>query len=75
VGCPSASLDAYGHNRRGLWVGVWRALERLPGLPAPAMEGRVSDIAQSYGLESGYTWAAPKQDRPHFEELDEWRDK
>ncbi len=35
----------------------------------------MSDIAQSYGLESGYTWAAPKQDRPHFEELDEWRDK
>ncbi|MEN6296862.1 MAG: M15 family metallopeptidase, partial [Rectinema sp.] len=29
---------------------------------------RMSDIAQSYGLESGYTWAAPKQDRPHFEE-------
>ena len=48
-------------------------MERLPGLPAPAMEGRVSDIAQSYGLEWGGDW--PQKDRPHFEELDEWRDK
>ena len=28
---------------------------------------RMSIIGQSYGMESGYTWAPPKQDRPHFE--------
>ena len=31
---------------------------------------RMATIAQSYGLESGYTWAPPKQDRPHFEQSD-----
>jgi len=31
---------------------------------------RMATIAQSYGLESGYTWAPPKQDKPHFEQSD-----
>ena len=31
----------------------------------------MSTIGQAFGLESGYTWAAPKQDKPHYQEREE----
>ena len=34
---------------------------------------RMGDIGKQFGLAWGGDW--PQKDRPHFEELDEWRDK